>query len=296
MGFLLWSCVPEPYTLYRNFFSVPAGHSLWVDRCGPKASHRYFDIAAELEQAASTRVERPAAEVLKDALRDSVRHHLIADVPVGSFLSTGLDSSTPTALATEACGQAPLPAMGFDFESRRIQAITLSFAEYRNTSNDEVPLARKTAKYYGCTHHVGHIFEASLPAILNAMDQPSIDGVNTWFVAREAKRAGVKVAISELGGDDLLGGGVAFSLRARPAAQHFAEVCRSSRVRRDLRRCLPTSARPVHVLGAPAPAGRRFGPRRLVHPATHPALGRVDQAHQIALRQGRGDGAGQLHA
>lgn len=209
VGFYLWGCVPEPYTLYRNLFALPAGHSLWVDQCGPRVPHKYFDIAEELEKAATTKVVCPTVEALKHALRDAVRHHLIADVPVGVFLSSGLDSTTVAALAAEE----RLSHGGFEERGKDVpplQAITLGFAEYDNTLADEVPLARKVAAHYGCAHHVGRIartdFEEDLSAILNAMDQPSIDGVNTWFVAREAKRAGLKVALSGLGGDELLGG------------------------------------------------------------------------------------------
>jgi len=129
-------------------------------------------------------------------LRDSVRRHLIADVPVGVFLSSGMDSTTLTALASE--------------EINQLHAVTLGFDEYRDSPADEVPLARKVAAHYGCTHHVSsisrHDFDEELTAILHAMDQPSIDGVNTYFVARAARRAGLKVALSGVGGDELLGG------------------------------------------------------------------------------------------
>lgn len=194
VGFFLWGCVPEPYTLYRNLFALPAGHSLWVDHRGSRELHKYFDIAGELGRATAAKPD--AADILREALRDSVSHHLIADVPVGVFLSSGLDSATLTALASEEIGQ--------------LHAVTLGFDEYRESRADEVPLARKAAAHYGSVHHVSSIsrrdFEEELSAILHAMDQPSIDGVNTWFVARAAHRAGLKVAISGLGGDELLGG------------------------------------------------------------------------------------------
>lgn len=196
VGFFIWGFVPEPYTLYRNLFALPAGHTLWIDQSGPRVPRKYFDVAEELGKAADTKPTGDAAEILKAALRDSVKHHLIADVPVGVFLSSGMDSATLTALVSE--------------EISQLHAVTLGFDEYRNSSTDEVPLARKVAAHYGCTHHVSHIsrhdFDEELPAILHAMDQPSIDGVNTYFVARAARRAGLKVALSGLGGDELLGG------------------------------------------------------------------------------------------
>src|SRR5207244_12652578 len=75
---------------------------------------------------------------------------------------------------------------------------------------DEAPLAAHVAERYGARHIVRRVdereFRADLPAVIEAMDQPSIDGVNTWFVAKAAKEAGLKVALSGLGGDELLAG------------------------------------------------------------------------------------------
>jgi asparagine synthase (glutamine-hydrolysing) len=196
VGFFLWGCVPEPFTLYRNLFALPAGHTLWIDQMGPRVPRNYFDIAEELGNAADTKKTGNAAEILKEALRDSVKHHLIADVPVGVFLSSGMDSATLTALASE--------------EINQLHAVTLGFDEYRGSLEDEVPFATKVAVHYDCTQHVSNIsehdFDEEMPAIFRAMDQPSIDGVNVYFVARAAKRAGLKVALSGVGGDELLGG------------------------------------------------------------------------------------------
>jgi len=196
VGFFVWGCVPEPYTLYRNVLSLPAGHTLWLDPSGAVGPTKYFDIANELKIAGESSVDNNATDTLRVALRNSVQHHLIADVPVGVFLSAGLDSATIAAVASES--------------TRNIEAVTIGFDEYEGTPNDEVPLARDVALRYGCNHRVSRVtandFHDELPAILRAMDQPSIDGVNTYFVAREAARTGLKVALSGLGGDELLGG------------------------------------------------------------------------------------------
>lgn len=196
VGFFLWGHVPEPYTLYRNLFALPAGHTLWIDEHGARSPRKYFDVAEELCGAGEERPTGQVEEVLGAALRDSVQQHLLADVPVGVFLSAGLDSATLAAIASQYV--------------KDLQAITLGFDEYRNSPDDEVPVAQEIAAHYGCRHHVAHIgrldFEEELPALLHAMDQPSIDGVNTWFVARTAQRAGLKAALSGVGGDELLGG------------------------------------------------------------------------------------------
>jgi asparagine synthase (glutamine-hydrolysing) len=91
-----------------------------------------------------------------------------------------------------------------------MRAVTLGFKEFHGTPKDEVPLARQVADLYGASHIVRYVdeqeFVSDLPEILAAMDQPSIDGVNTWFVSKAAREAGLKVAISGLGGDELLAG------------------------------------------------------------------------------------------
>jgi asparagine synthase (glutamine-hydrolysing) len=135
-------------------------------------------------------------EELRVALLDSVRHHLVADVDVGVFLSSGLDSTTLAALAAEAGG--------------RLRTVTLGFEEFRGTALDETPMAELVAARYGADHQTVWIsreeFRQELPRLIERMDQPSIDGVNTYFVARAAREAGLKVALSGLGGDELLGG------------------------------------------------------------------------------------------
>jgi asparagine synthase (glutamine-hydrolysing) len=121
----------------------------------------------------------------------------LADVEVGVFLSSGVDSGAILGLAAE-------------FGARSPRAVTLAFDEFRGTADDESPLAAEVAARYGSEHVVRRVgeaeFRADLPTILAAMDQPSIDGVNTWFVSKAAKEAGLKVVLSGLGGDELLAG------------------------------------------------------------------------------------------
>lgn len=198
VGFHLFGSVPEPFTLYRDVRSLPAGHTQWVDAAGPREPKPFANLAEVLAKASADSVS--AAEIperVRHGILDSVRSHLLADVEVGIFLSAGVDSG------------ALLGAMR-DAGQRRIRAITLAFEEFRGTAEDEAPLAAQVCERYGATHVVRHLsreeFVEDLPAILEAMDQPSIDGVNTWFVSKAAKEAGLKVAISGLGGDELLGG------------------------------------------------------------------------------------------
>lgn len=199
VGFLLWGFVPEPFTLYRDIAALPAGSHMTVQRGTPHRIAAYFSIRDELVRAqGEARPFRPQERAeLAEALRSSVRSHLVSDVPVALFLSSGVDSTLIAKLVTEQPGQA-------------LRTLTLGFKEYIGTANDETPLAEETASVLG-THHETHWirredFAAEREAILDTMDQPTTDGINTYFVCREAARAGVKVALSGLGGDELFGG------------------------------------------------------------------------------------------
>lgn len=199
VGFFLWGHVPEPYTFYRSIRALPAGCVMWVDRDGPHPPRRIAHLTQALADAErQTEASRPTdvVDLLDEALRDSVRHHLVADVEVGVFLSSGLDSTTLAALTAE--------------EGSRLRTITLGFAPYRGTPRDETFLAEQVAARYGAQHDTIWIdrrdFEQALDPVLDAMDQPTIDGVNSYFVSMAAAQAGLKVALSGLGGDELFGG------------------------------------------------------------------------------------------
>jgi asparagine synthase (glutamine-hydrolysing) len=218
VGFYLFGSVPEPFTLYRKIRPLPAGHTQWIDEAGSHDPQPYAAIPEIL--AAANHHRLPEAQ-LQDCLRscalDSVRAHLLADVEVGIFLSAGIDSAALLALMRDA-GQ------------RDIRAITLAFDEFRDTPEDEAPHAARMAARYGARHIVRRVdekeFSHDLPAIFEAMDQPSIDGINTWFVAKAAKEAGLKVALSGIGGDELLAGYPSFSDVPRWQRQYgsFAKV------------------------------------------------------------------------
>ncbi len=198
VGFFLWGSVPEPYTLYKGIRALPAGSTLWVNGSGDHRPVSFFNVA---ETLSAVTAERPAdreegRQRLRAALLDSVQHHLVADVPVGVFLSAGLDSATLTALAAES-------------SSTALHTVTLGFNEYRGTVNDETVLAETVANHYRTAHHAHWVsrqdFQNECENLLKAMDQPTIDGVNAYFVSKAAVESGLKVAISGLGGDELFG-------------------------------------------------------------------------------------------
>ena len=203
-SFFLWGHIQDPHTLYRNIRALPAGACMWVTDHGPQAPKVYCSIPKLIADAASNHSTPPAnrspltdhsSNPLRHALLDSVRHHLIADVPVGVFLSSGIDSTTLAALAAE-CGGT-------------LRTVTLGFSEFKGTPNDEVPLAEEVARHYGAEHRTIWVtredFQREWARLLEAMDQPSIDGVNSFFVSHAAAQAGLKVALSGLGGDEFFG-------------------------------------------------------------------------------------------
>lgn len=198
VGFHLFGSVPEPFTLYRDIRALPAGHTQIIGIAGPREPRPFASLAAVLADGA--RHPAPPSELVERVrvgVRDSIRAHLVADVEVGHFLSAGIDSGALLGVMRDA-GQ------------NKVRAITLGFDEFRDTADDEVPLAARVADCYDAEHIVRRVnkreFDRDLPAIFEAMDQPSIDGINTWFVAKAAKEAGLKVALSGLGGDELLAG------------------------------------------------------------------------------------------
>ncbi len=195
-GFFLWGSVPEPWTLYRDVFALPCGS--WLRLRGDKLEGPvvWDDIRDNWRQPAIPETAAELQERVRQAVTDSVRAHLVSDVPVSVFLSGGIDSGTIAGLISELGAQ--------------VEGVTVGFDEFSSKQEDEVPVAAALAKHYGMPHHVRRIsraeFEADVPLILDAMDQPSIDGVNTWFAAKAAAERGYKVVLSGVGGDELFYG------------------------------------------------------------------------------------------
>jgi asparagine synthase (glutamine-hydrolysing) len=227
VGFFLLGYVPEPHTLYKGIEAVPAGGSLWVDTSGPGAPHKWFNLTRELSEIDPAPYD---AEALREALVDSMQHHLVADVPVGVFLSAGLDSASLVALASEAHGA-------------NLRTVTLGFQQFRGSENDEAPLAERLAKHYETDHETHWIetsdFHDNADHLMAAMDQPSIDGANTYFVSKATRDAGLKVALSGVGGDELFAG-----------YQNFTQVPSLSRAL-GLFRFLPGVGKAFRIISAP---------------------------------------------
>jgi asparagine synthase (glutamine-hydrolysing) len=204
-GFLLWGSVPEPWTVYDSVKALPAAHLLWAGREGA----RQPELLPQGPEPPADAPDLPAA------IGESVRAHLVSDVPVAIFLSAGLDSGMVASLAARSQPEPPV-------------TITLRFREFAGTPDDEGPLAAEVAKALGTRHLERWVsrdeFLAAWPDAVHAMDQPSIDGLNTYWVCKAAREAGIKVALSGLGGDELLGGYPSF--RDVPTWQRRVRVAR----------------------------------------------------------------------
>jgi asparagine synthase (glutamine-hydrolysing) len=199
-GFYLLGSIPEPFTFYRDIRALPAGSWMKVTNGNVSEAQQWFSIPSQysaVNELAEPISDKDYFEHVRAALLDSVRHHMIADVPVGAFLSAGIDSTSLVGIMRDA-----------DVED--IQTITLAFDEFKGKETDEAPLAQEVASLYGTDHAVRYLgseeFRMELPSLLAAMDQPSIDGINSYFVSKAAAERGLKVALSGLGGDELFAG------------------------------------------------------------------------------------------
>jgi asparagine synthase (glutamine-hydrolysing) len=198
-GYLMLGSVPGPLTIYQAIRALEPGTVATVevaDRLAAPVVRRYWALPADTAGPADPAT---AAPLVRAALEDAVRSHLISDAPLGAFLSGGLDSSAVVTL---------MRAAG----AGTIRTCSMAFAE---SDHDESAYARAVAEAAGAEHFARTVTAeevcGELPRIFRAMDQPTVDGVNTYFVARTAREAGLTVALSGLGGDELFGGYPAFA-------------------------------------------------------------------------------------
>jgi asparagine synthase (glutamine-hydrolysing) len=199
VGFYLWGHVPEPFSWWAGIRMFPPGHVQRIRVGSAPSAPRAF---ASVQDAFTKQSAQPlSSDELRELVLDSVRHHMVADVPVGIFLSAGIDSNVVAELAADL--------------GTKLSTITLAFDEYAGTPDDEAPLAEAAARILRSDHVTVRInrfeFEELLSGFFESMDQPTIDGLNTYLICRAAASQGLKVALSGLGGDELFGGYPSFS-------------------------------------------------------------------------------------
>lgn len=281
-GFYLWGSVPEPWTLYRDVFALPAGHWLRMRAGVPEPPVCWHDIRSHWRGEDRSASAQELQEQVRQAVTDSVRAHLVADVPVSVFLSGGIDSAAVAGMASGLGAQ--------------VEGITLGFEEFAGKPEDEVPVAAAIAAHYGLPHFVRRVsraeFEQDIPSILDAMDQPSIDGVNTWFASKAAAERGYKVVLSGVGGDELFCGYPSF--RQIPRSANIGKVIAAIPGARVLMGapCAYLAKRLTKPKLAALPAfmdsleGAYFLRRSLFLPEELPALMGVDMARAGLVRLG----------
>jgi asparagine synthase (glutamine-hydrolysing) len=200
LNYLSFGSVYDPNTLIEGVNSVRPGHYLVWEK-GQTREVMYWDLAggqqsrAPMEQTSRVPTEQERKKLedeLLGELDDAVRLQLVSDVPVGVFLSGGIDSSTLVAVL-----------------SRHGVRLTFSLV-FQEADFSEAEHSRVIAEKFGTQHEEISVSQQAvldaIPGAIRAMDQPTIDGVNTYFVSRQARAAGIKVALSGLGGDEMFAG------------------------------------------------------------------------------------------
>ena len=276
LSYLAFGSVYEPWTMVEGVRAVPAGHTLVVKN-GSVSAKEYWNPLPSTSEPDGNHRNGSGGKPLSETLREAVLSHLVSDVPVGVFLSGGIDSSALVAV----------------LRTNGVRASTFSLV-FCEPEFDEAQYSREVALRFETDHHeIPVSLEdtlATLPDALKAMDQPTIDGINTYLVSAKTRAAGVKVALTGLGSDELFAG-----------YSNFRRVPRMERMSQRLNP-LPTLARRA-IAGSMALAAatgdqkRKLAalaePEDLVHPYFL-VRGLFGAEEQVELFAGNEDAAGQL--
>lgn len=199
-SFLAYGAIQAPLTMVNGVFSLlPAQYMLYKPAERSKKIVQYWNVP---ENGGSKPVANPreAASQLREVLQDSIHKHLVSDVPVGLFLSGGIDSSSVVAMANE-----------FNKGALRSFSVVFSEADY-----SEAKYSRIVAERH-CKNHTEIMFSVNdllkfLPDALRAMDQPTVDGINVYTISKVVRESGIKVVLSGQGGDEVFGGYPTFEM------------------------------------------------------------------------------------
>jgi asparagine synthase (glutamine-hydrolysing) len=204
--YLAWLSVPAPRTIYRGIKCLLPGECLRF-RAGELTTRPAWTFASIPADPSPCGSREEFVRTLRERLEDTIRAHVIADVPVGAFLSGGLDSAVVAGLMSRVSGNA-------------LKTFSIGFEENGYSEADE---AEVTARHFGAIHHTriltGDEVARDIDSFIASCDQPTGDGLNTYYASQTAVRGGVKVALSGLGGDELFGGYPSF--RTLPALERW---------------------------------------------------------------------------
>jgi asparagine synthase (glutamine-hydrolysing) len=207
LAFLEWGSVPPPLTWTRGVEMLPPGTwRQWTAGASATTRGVFADVRNTYVGAPSAADAVDSFRVdVAEALRDSVRAHLVADVPVGVFLSGGIDSGVLVSCASS------LGAVN-------LQTFTVGFDD----ESSETARARRVATMFRTQHHELHVSSrdvaGDLAAVVARLDQPTIDAVNSYYVSRAVAATGIKAVLSGAGGDELFGGYPSFARLPRAMA------------------------------------------------------------------------------
>jgi asparagine synthase (glutamine-hydrolysing) len=192
-GYLAYGGVQEPLTIYEGISSMPRGCWRELDDHGNVVAAGRFCELSRPEQSQRGRRLADIVDEGRGILKESVRRHLLSDVRVGLFLSSGLDSIALLGLTPEKCN---------------IDAFTVSFPDH--PEYNEAAGASVAAEHFGVRYHECPVSDSTalhwIRKALECMDQPSMDGFNSYIVSRAVREQGIVVALSGLGGDEVFGG------------------------------------------------------------------------------------------
>ncbi len=207
LNYLRFGSLYDPITLVEGVSALPPGHSLTWEKGSIRVT-RYWDLASDGSRALAPPAKNDFDE-LTAVLDESVRMQMVSDVPLGVFLSGGIDSSSLAAILSRG--------------GAKIHTFSIVFHE---SDYSEAEYSRMVAQRFGTEHQEilvsQHDALEAIPGALHAMDQPTIDGLNTYLISRQTRAAGIKVALSGLGGDELFAGYSTF--RTVPRMERFANV------------------------------------------------------------------------
>lgn len=250
LNYLTFGSLYDPITLIAGVSALRPGHSLVLEK-GVVRERMYWNLSPGKIDPRSPGERHRLEKELQGTLEESVRQQMVSDVPVGVFLSGGIDSGSLAAMLSRG--------------GSRLNTFSIVF---RESDYSEARFSRAVAMKFRTDHHEilvsqGDALDA-LPDAVRAMDQPTMDGLNTYLVSRQTRAAGIKVALSGLGGDELFAGYSSF--RTVPRMERFTRVWRHAP---DIARA--SLAGMLNLMSAESDQNRKFTTLvrengRLLHP------------------------------
>lgn len=251
-AFMTYTYIPAPLTIYRNVRKLEPGHLLVWDS-GRVENRQYWDL--NVVQPDYGIDQEQWVERFDRAIEDAVKSHMVSDVPVGAFLSGGIDSSLVVALMSQ-------------YVDEPVQTFTMGFGGGHNSLIDERPLAKLVAERYGCNFHEYRVqpdFRHIIGEIISSFDEPfADDSVVPSFYVSQFTRQSVKVAMSGLGGDELFAGYQRYS--GMQLSQYYSGLIPKSLHRLLIEPLIQRLPEPVHG-GDRVDHAKRFAAAALLSPA-----------------------------